>query len=497
MALTDLTACGLRDALREGRTSSREATDACLAAIERLNPTLRAFLSVDADAARRCADEMDRRRTAREPLGLLAGIPVAVKDNLCTAGGQPTTCASRILGSWRAPYDAHVVERLRAEGAVIVGKTNLDEFAMGSSTENSAFGATRNPWDTERVPGGSSGGSAAAVAARMVPLALGSDTGGSIRQPAALCGVVGLKPTYGRVSRLGLVAFASSLDQIGPFGRTVADAALLLQATAGHDPRDSTSVPEKDQPVPDYLAALDKPVLPLRIGVPREFFGAGLDPEVETVVRAALAVYERLGAGLVEVSLPHSTDLAIATYYIVATSEASSNLARYDGVHYGYRSSGYSDMIDMYMRSRAQGFGDEVKRRIMLGTYALSAGYYDAYYKKALRVRRLIRRDFEEAFRRVDCIMGPTSPTAAFRLGQRTADPLAMYLSDVYTVSANLAGIAGASLPCGFTRAGLPVGLQILSDVFTEDKLLRIARMYERETDWTGRAPPMAAEGAA
>jgi aspartyl-tRNA(Asn)/glutamyl-tRNA(Gln) amidotransferase subunit A len=493
MNLTDLTACQWRDALREGRTSSREATDACLAAIERLNPTLRAFLSVDADGARRRADEVDRRRAAREPLGLLAGIPVAVKDNMCTADGQPTTCASRILGSWRAPYDAHVVERLRAEGAVIVGKTNLDEFAMGSSTENSAFGTTRNPWDTERVPGGSSGGSAAAVAARMVPFALGSDTGGSIRQPAALCGVVGLKPTYGRVSRYGLVAFASSLDQIGPFGRTVADAALLLQATAGHDPRDSTSVSEKDQPVPDYLAALDEPVLPLRIGVPREFFGAGLDPEVEAVVRAALAVYERLGARLVEVSLPHSTEFAIATYYIVATSEASSNLARYDGVHYGRRSSDHADMIDMYMRSRAQGFGDEVKRRIMLGTYALSAGYYDAYYKKALRVRRLIRRDFEEAFRRVDCIMGPTSPTAAFRIGERAADPLAMYLSDVYTVSANLAAIPGASLPCGFTRAGLPVGLQILSDVFTEDRLLRIARMYERETDWSGRAPPLAA----
>ncbi|MBE3069140.1 MAG: Asp-tRNA(Asn)/Glu-tRNA(Gln) amidotransferase subunit GatA, partial [Planctomycetes bacterium] len=407
---------------------------------------------------------------------------------MCTSDGQTTTCASRILENWRAPYDAHVVQRLLAEGAVIVGKTNLDEFAMGSSTENSAFGATHNPWDLDRVPGGSSGGSAAAVAARMVPLALGSDTGGSIRQPAALCGVVGMKPTYGRVSRYGLVAFASSLDQISPFGRTVTDAALLLQATAGHDPRDSTSV---DRPVPDYLAGLEEPVAPLRIGVPREFFGEGLDGEVEKAVRDALAVYEGLGAELVEIGLPHGTDYAIATYYIVAPSEASSNLARYDGVHYGHRSADHSDMIDMYMRSRAEGFGDEVKRRIMIGTYALSAGYYDAYYKKALQVRRLVRRDFEQAFEKVDCIMGPTSATPAFRMGERTADPLAMYLSDLYTVSCNMAAIAGISVPCGFTAAGLPVGLQIISDVFTEDRLLRIARMYERETAWANRVPPV------
>jgi aspartyl-tRNA(Asn)/glutamyl-tRNA(Gln) amidotransferase subunit A len=359
---------------------------------------------------------------------------------------------------------------------------------MGSSTENSAFGATRNPWDLDRVPGGSSGGSAAAVASRMVPVALGSDTGGSIRQPAALCGVVGLKPTYGRVSRYGLIAFASSLDQIGPFARNVTDAALLLQATAGHDPRDSTSVPEA---VPDYLATLGKPVENLRIGVPKEFFAAGLEPEVGKVVREALAVYERLGAKLLEITLPHCTEYAIATYYIVATSEASSNLARYDGVHYGYRSSDHADMIDMYMRSRAQGFGEEVKRRIMLGTYALSAGYYEAYYKKALQVRRLIRQDFEQAFKQCDCIMGPTSPTPAFRIGERAGTPLAMYLSDVYTVSCNLAGNAGLSLPCGFTAGGLPVGLQILSDVFTEEKLLRIARMYERECDWSTRVPPI------
>jgi len=488
MATTDLTACRMREALKRRDLSAAEAAADCLAAIDRLQPKVKAFLSVDAEGARRRAAEIDKRLDAGEDVGLLAGLPVAVKDNMCTADGQATTCASRILEHWRAPYNAHVVERLLAEGAVIVGKTNLDEFAMGSSTENSAFVATHNPWDLDRVPGGSSGGSAAAVASRMVPLALGSDTGGSIRQPGALCGVVGMKPTYGRVSRYGLVAFASSLDQIGPFGRTVADAALLLRATAGHDPRDSTSV---DKPVPDYLAGLEEPVAPLRIGVPREFFSEGIEPEVEKTVREALAVYERLGARLVEVGLPHGTDYAIATYYVVAPSEASSNLARYDGVHYGRRSADYSDMIDMYMRSRAEGFGDEVKRRIMIGTYALSAGYYDAYYKKALQVRRLVRRDFEEAFEKVDCIMGPTSPTAAFRMGERTANPLAMYLSDLYTVSANMAAIPGISIPCGFTPAGLPVGLQILSDVFTEAKLLRIARMYERETDWAARVPPV------
>jgi aspartyl-tRNA(Asn)/glutamyl-tRNA(Gln) amidotransferase subunit A len=478
----------MRDAIRRGELSAAEATETCLAAIERTDAKVRAFLSTDAAAARRRAQEIDRRLKAGETPGLLAGVPVAVKDNMCTADGRPTTCASRILEGWKAPYNAHVVERLLAEGAVIIGKTNLDEFAMGSSTENSGFEATRNPWDLERVPGGSSGGSAAAVAARMVPVALGSDTGGSIRQPAALCGVVGLKPTYGRVSRYGLVAFASSLDQIGPFGRTVEDAALVLQATAGHDPRDSTSVAE---PVPDYLARLEEPLDPLRIGVPKEFFGEGLDPEVEGAVREALGVYERLGATLVELSLPYATDYAIAAYYIVATSEASSNLARYDGVHYGYRSSDHADMIDMYMRTRAQGFGDEVKRRIMLGTYALSAGYYDAYYKKAAKVRRLVREDYETAFREVDVVVGPTTPTAAFRLGEKTDDPMTMYLCDVYTVSCSLAAIAGISVPCGFTKAGLPVGLQILGNVFSEEKLLRVARMYERETDWAGHVPPI------
>ena len=486
MAILDQTACQMRDALRRRDLTAADAAEASLAAIERLDPTVAAFVATDACAVRRRAAEIDARLDAGGPVGLLAGVPVAVKDNMCTADGLPTSCGSRILDGWRAPYNAHVVERLLAADAVIVGKTNMDEFAMGSSTEHSCFGPTHNPWDTATVPGGSSGGSAAAVAARMVPLALGSDTGGSIRQPGSLCGVVGMKPTYGRVSRYGLVAFASSLDQIGPLARTVGDAALLLQAVAGHDARDSTSV---NEPVPDYLAVLDEPVAPLRIGVPKEFFTEGLDPEVERLVREAIGVYERLGAKLVEIDLPHATDYAIATYYIVAPSEASSNLARYDGVHYGYRAPEHADMIDMYMRSRSEGFGDEVKRRIMLGTFALSSGYYDAYYKKALRVRRLVRRDFDEAFEKVDCIMGPTSATPAFPLGERLENPLAMYLSDLFTVGANMAAIAGISIPCGFTGAGLPVGLQILTGVFTEDRLLRISRMYERETDWTSRRP--------
>ncbi len=488
-----LTACDLLAAQASGDLSAVDATRAALDRLDRFEPTVRAFLSLNVDGALARAAEIDEARAAGAPLGRLAGVPVAVKDNLCTADGQATTCASRILEGWKAPYDAHVVERLRAEGAIIVGKTNLDEFAMGSSTENSGFHTTHNPWNPATVPGGSSGGSAAAVAARMVPVALGSDTGGSIRQPAALCGVVGMKPTYGRVSRYGLVAFASSLDQIGPFARTVEDAALLLEVVAGHDPRDSTSVPRD---VPDLRAGLDEPLEGLRIGLPREFFAEGLDPEVERIVRAALEVYEGQGAELVEVDLPHATDVAIATYYIVATSEASSNLARYDGVHYGRRAADFADMIDMYMASRAEGFGDEVKRRIMLGTYALSAGYYDAYYKKARKVRRLIRGDFERAFETVDCLMGPTSPTPAFPIGARAGDPLAMYLSDVYTVSANLAAIAGLSVPCGFTAAGLPVGLQVLTDVFTEARLLRIARMYERETDWTDRVPPLGEDAA-
>jgi aspartyl-tRNA(Asn)/glutamyl-tRNA(Gln) amidotransferase subunit A len=427
---------------------------------------------------------VDEKRQRGAPLGPLAGVPVAVKDVLCTRG-VPTTCASRMLQNFKPPYDAHVVARLRQADAVLIGKTNLDEFAMGSSTENSAFGPTRNPWDLDRIPGGSSGGSAAAVAAGEVPLALGTDTGGSIRQPASFCGVVGLKPTYGRVSRYGLVAFASSLDQVGPFSRDTADCALLMEVIAGYDPRDSTSI---DYPVPAYHKTLDDPVKPLTVGVAKEYFSEGLDPEVEQAVRAALKEYQRLGATVKEVSLPHSR-YAIATYYLVATAEASSNLARYDGMHYGRRAEAGGDLIATYSRSRAEGFGPEVQRRIMLGTYALSSGYKDAYYNKALAVRRLIKNDFDAAFAGCDVIMGPTAPTPAFKVGEKADDPLAMYLSDVYTIGCNLAGLAGVSVPCGFTRSGLPIGLQILAAPFEEEKLLRVARMYERATDWHARRP--------
>jgi aspartyl-tRNA(Asn)/glutamyl-tRNA(Gln) amidotransferase subunit A len=405
---------------------------------------------------------------------------------LCTRGLR-TTCASKMLANFVPPYDATVVAKLREADAVLIGKTNMDEFAMGSSTENSAFQVTRNPWDLERIPGGSSGGSAAAVAAGEAPLALGTDTGGSIRQPAGHCGVVGLKPTYGRVSRFGLIAYGSSLDQVGPFARDVAGAALLLEVIAGHDPRDSTCV---DRPVPAYSRALHEPVRPLTIGVVREFWGDGLNTEVEQAVRAALAVYKGLGARIEEISLPHSS-YAVATYYLVATAEASSNLARYDGVHYGLRAAKHGDLGDMIAQSRGEGFGAEVKRRIMLGTYALSSGYIDAYYNKALKVRRLIKNNFDHAFADCDVIVSPTSPTAAFKVGEKCDNPLAMYLSDIYTIGANLAGLPGLSLPCDFTQGGLPIGLQILAPAFAEEKLLRVARMYEKETDWHTRRPPL------
>ena len=490
----ELTALQMKTALEAGHLTSRRLVAASLGRIEKLDGRVGAFLSTRGDQALAEADGIDKRRAAGQAVGPLAGMPVAVKDNMCTADGLPTTCASRILADFRAPYDAHVVERIRAADGVIVGKCNLDEFAMGSSTENSSVQPTRNPWQLDHVPGGSSGGSAAAVAARMVPLALGSDTGGSIRQPGSFCGVVGLKPTYGRVSRYGLVAFASSLDQIGPLARNVADAALALQVIAGHDGRDSTSV-ERD--VPDYAAALgDADCRNLKIGVPKEYFGEGLDAEVERLVRQAIKIYKAAGAKIVEVELPH-TAYAVAVYYIVATAEASSNLARYDGVHYGHRSTGHADLIDMYCRSRAEGFGDEVKRRIMLGTYALSSGYWDAYYLKALKVRRLIKQDFDRVFAQVDCVMGPTSPGPAFRLGEKTDDPLQMYLSDIYTISANLATIPGISVPCGFTAAGLPVGLQIMTDVFTEDRLLGIARLLELKRDDAGLRPPLLDEEVA
>jgi aspartyl-tRNA(Asn)/glutamyl-tRNA(Gln) amidotransferase subunit A len=447
-------------------------------------PRIKAFLDLDEADVLTQARAVDAKRARGERLGSLAGIPVAIKDVLCTKGRR-TTCASRILETFVPPYDATAVARLKDAGAVLFGKTNCDEFAMGSSTENSAYQVTRNPWDLERVPGGSSGGSAAAVAAGMAPVSLGTDTGGSVRQPAGLCGVVGLKPSYGRISRYGLIAYGSSLDQVGPFGHTVGDVALLLEVLAGHDPKDSTSAPE---PAPPYTQLLDLPLSSLTIGVAREHFAEGLDREVEAAVREALKVYRDLGATIREVSLPH-TRYSVATYYLVATAEASSNLARYDGVHFGHRSKEHKDLIDMYCKSRGEGFGREVKRRIMLGTYALSSGYIDAYYLKALKVRRLIKNDFDEAFAQCDVIIGPTSPTPAFKVGEKTDDPLAMYLADIYTIGANLAGICGLSMPCGFTRSNLPIGLQLLAAPYSEEKLLRIARLYERATDWHRRRP--------
>ncbi len=483
----DLTAVELRDKLAGGELSSEQATAGCLERISRLDRQLGAFLQTFPERAIERARAIDARRARGEPAGALAGLPLAIKDNMASSFGR-TTCGSRMLENFHAPYDATVVERLEAAGGVVVGKCNLDEFAMGSSTETSALGRTANPWDAARVPGGSSGGSAAAVAARLVPAALGSDTGGSIRQPASFCGVVGLKPTYGRVSRWGLVAFASSLDQIGPIGRSVADAALLLTVIAGRDGRDSTSV---DRAVPDYLAGLDEPVAGLRVGLASEFLGPGLNDEVKAAVLSAVDALRGQGATVVDISLPHCK-YAIATYYLVATAEASSNLARYDGVHYGHRTDRPKDFMDVYLASRAEGFGDEVKRRIMLGTYALSSGYYDAYYLRALKARRLIKGDFDAAFKQVDVIACPTAPTTAFGLGEKADNPLEMYLSDVYTTACNLAGLPGISVPCGFDRAGLPIGLQLMAPAFEEHKLLRAARMYERTADWASKSPALA-----
>ncbi len=484
MDLTSLTVRELRAAFDRGDATSEEATRAYLARIEELGPRVGAYLTVTAEGALDAARAADRRLGAGEA-GPLTGVPVALKDLLCTRGVR-TTCASRILEGFVPPYDATAVARLKAAGAVILGKLNMDEFAMGSSNENSAFGPVRNPWDLGRVPGGSSGGSAAAVAARLAAATLGSDTGGSIRQPAACCGVVGLKPTYGLVSRYGLIAFASSLDQIGPFTRDVTDAAWLLGAVAGHDPLDSTSV---DRPVPDYAAALAPDVRGLRVGVPREYFVAGMDPEVEAAVRRAVGVLEAQGAEVREVSLPH-TEYAVAVYYLVATAEASSNLARFDGVKYGLRVDG-GDLLGTYKATRARGFGEEVKRRIMLGTYALSAGYYDAYYRQAQKVRALIAQDFRAAFSEVDVIACPTAPTPAFRLGEKTADPLQMYLCDILTIPCNLAGIPGVSVPCGFTAAGLPVGFQLLAAPFAEETLLRAAYAYEQAAGTGNRTPDL------
>ncbi|QDU39944.1 Glutamyl-tRNA(Gln) amidotransferase subunit A [Maioricimonas rarisocia] len=486
MSLIGQSSSQLRQAFTEGQATAVEIATEYLDQISRTDDNVAALLHVDREAALARAAEVDRRREAGETLGPLAGLPVIVKDNICMRG-VPATCASRMLENFVPPYDAHVIEQLQAADAVLIGRANLDEFAMGSSCENSAFKPTRNPWNRECSPGGSSGGSAAAVAARMAPLAVGSDTGGSIRQPAAFCGVVGMKPTYGRVSRYGLVAFASSLDQIGPFSTDVHGSALLLETLAGHDVRDTTSV---DQPVPSYTETLEQPLEGLRVGIVKEHFGDGLDEEVGTAVHAAIDAYRSLGAEVKEVSLPHSK-YSVAAYYIIAPSEASSNLARYDGVHYGHRAEKFENMVDMYETSRGEAFGDEVKRRIMLGTYALSSGYYDAYYLKALKVRRLIREDFDKAFADVDVIAGPATPTTAFRIGELIDDPLAMYLNDIYTIGANLAGIPGISLPCGQSGAGLPIGLQLLAPPFEEERLLRAARMYEAQTNWHGACPDL------
>lgn len=485
MSISGATSSELLLRLERGDLTSVEIAAAHLDAISARDGDVQAFLLVDRDHVLQQARHIDARRANGDQIGPLGGLPIALKDVICTRG-QTTTCASRMLEKFVPPYDAHVVTRLQAADAVLIGKTNMDEFAMGGSTENSAYQVTRNPWDLERTPGGSSGGSAAAVAAGMSPLALGTDTGGSIRQPASYCGVVGMKPTYGRVSRYGLVAYASSLDQIGPFANDVHGAALLLEAIAGYDPRDSTSV---NMPVPAYTATLEEPLKGLKIGIAKEHFVQGLDPEVEQTLRQALDVYRKLGAEVREISLPHSK-YCVAVYYVVAPSEASSNLARYDGVHYGHRATEFDSMIDMYSRSRAEGFGPEVKRRIMLGTYALSSGYYDAYYVKALKVRRLIRNDYDQAFSSVDVIASPVAPTPAFKIGEMINDPLKMYLQDIYTISANLAGLPGISIPAGMSQSGLPIGLQLSGPPFEEDRLLRAARMFERETNWHRNRPP-------
>ncbi len=481
MQLYELTAHEISEQLAARSVSAREVTDAVLARIEQTEERVHAYVTVMADAARAQADAVDAARMRGETLSPLAGIPLALKDNLCTTGVE-TTCSSKMLRGFKPPYNATVVEKLDAAGSVFVGKANLDEFAMGSSTENSAFGASHNPWDLNAVPGGSSGGSTAAVAAGEAIWALGSDTGGSIRQPAAFCGVVGLKPTYGRVSRYGLIAFASSLDQIGPITRDVRDAALLMNVLSGHDPMDSTSVVRD---VPDYTKALTGDIKGMTLGVPAEYFALGVSAEVTASVRAAIDKYVELGAIVKEISLPHS-EYALPTYYIIAPAEASSNLARYDGVRFGHRTARATSHIDLFEKSREEGFGPEVKQRIMIGTYALSAGYYDAFYLKAQQVRTLIKQDFDRAFESVDVIISPTAPTAAFQMGE-VSDPLAMKLNDVLTIPANMAGIPALSLPCGFTEKGLPIGLQLQAPAFAEETLLRLAHAYEQATDWHTR----------
>ncbi|HEV3147212.1 MAG TPA: Asp-tRNA(Asn)/Glu-tRNA(Gln) amidotransferase subunit GatA [Chthoniobacterales bacterium] len=483
MSPTDLTSLNIADLqalLRKRDLSPREVLDLLRARIEELEPKIDAYLSIDFEAAAKEAEKAD----VNLPLG---GVPIAIKDIISVAG-QPCTCASKILRNYRAPYDATVIGKLRAAGAIPFGKTNMDEFAMGSSTENSSVKLTHNPWDLSRVPGGSSGGSAAAVAADGAFGGLGTDTGGSIRQPAALSGVVGVKPSYGRVSRFGVVAFASSLDQVGPLTKTVRDSALIMNAIAGHDPQDSTCL---NEPVPDYTAALGRDLKGIRLGLPKEYMIEGIDPQVKVAIDVAVRQLQSLGAEIVDVSLPH-TDYAIAAYYIIATAEASANLARFDGVRYGYRAENPKDLLDHYGRTREEGFGAEVKRRIILGTYVLSSGYYDAYYLRAQKVRQLIRQDFAQAFEKIDALVSPTSPVPAFKLGERTADPLQMYLADIFTNAANLAGICGISLPCGFAQVDghrLPIGLQLLGKALEEARILQIAHAYEQSTDWYKARP--------
>ena len=473
----------LCDGLAAGKFSSTELTQFFINRINQLNPTLNCFISVDAERSLAQARAADALRAAGKAQ-TLTGVPIAQKDIFC-AKGWLTTCGSKMLSNFVSPYDAHVIERFNAVGAVNLGKTNMDEFAMGSSNETSFYGAVRNPWDRERVPGGSSGGSAAAVAARVAPAATGTDTGGSIRQPAAFTGICGLKPTYGVVSRYGMIAFASSLDQGGPMARTAEDLALMLNVMAGFDTRDSTSLQRESS---DYSAELTKPLAGLRIGLPREFFAAGASAEVLKAVETAIAEYRKLGCEIVDVSLPNMA-LSVPVYYVLAPAEASSNLSRFDGVRYGYRAKDYTNLAEMYENSRAEGFGAEVKRRILIGAYVLSHGYYDAYYIRAQKLRRLIAQDFTEAFKQCDVIMGPTTPSTAFKLGEKSGDPVQMYLSDIYTIAVNLAGLPGMSIPCGFDGANLPVGLQIIGNYFSEARMLNVAHQYQQVTDWHVRAP--------
>ena len=484
--MNSYTAHELHARLKNKEISSVEITEAVFRQIETVEDKIKSYVTLNKELAILAAREADKKLKSGENIGPLTGIPIAIKDNMCTKGIL-TTCSSKILANYLPPYNATVVEKLKEAGAVAVGKTNLDEFAMGSSTENSGFHTTRNPWNIENVPGGSSGGSAAAVSADECILALGSDTGGSIRQPASFCGVVGLKPTYGRVSRYGLVAFASSLDQIGPITKDVTDAAILMNVIAGHDPLDSTSA---NLPVPDYRKALIDDVKRFRVGLISELMGNGIDEDIKKAVKEAARLFEKLGAIVEEVSLP-TFEYAVSTYYIIAPAEASSNLARYDGVKYGHRSKEAPDLLSMYYNTRREGFGPEVKRRIMLGTYALSAGYYDAYYLKALKVRTLIKQDFEKAFKRFDVLISPTAPSAAFKIGEKMSDPLSMYISDIATIPINLAGLPAISIPCGFTN-GLPIGLQIIGEAFAEERLLQVAYTYEQNTDWRKRKPSFA-----